>query len=113
MRSFKIRTGKTLAQIDFSCEAGMYRNLLILNRNLERKENLRIFSIPKVCVIVKPIYKQMCTGKKNQSFKKCELTASILSNSLICSCAEFKHILLDAQEIGTVVCSSTFSTPWT
>lgn len=61
---------------------------------------------------MKPIYKQMFIGKKYQSFKKCKLTASILSNSLICSCAEFKHALLNAQEIGTEGCSSTFSTSW-
>jgi len=40
---------------------------------------------------MKPIYKQMFIGKKYQSFKKCKLTASILSNSVICSCAIFKH----------------------
>lgn len=37
LRSFKIRTGRTVVQIDFSCEIEMYRYLLILNRNLERE----------------------------------------------------------------------------
>lgn len=69
LRFFKIRTGKIFAQIYFSSDVGMYRDLLIPNRNLERKENLRTFSIPKVCAIVKPIYKQMFTGKNISHFK--------------------------------------------
>lgn len=36
-RFFKARTGEIVTQMDFACEVGMYADLLIPNRNLERK----------------------------------------------------------------------------
>lgn len=64
LRFFKARTGEIVTQMDFACEVGTYTDLLIPNRKLERKQNLRTFSNPKVCAIMKPIYKQMFIGKK-------------------------------------------------